>query len=67
MEKFKDYLVTGFFTALFLLLFFVLDDSYENANLSAQVLDEAIAQAYKDKKEAKTLLILQQEKISYSD
>jgi hypothetical protein len=60
MENFKYYLVTGFFTALFLLFFFALDDSYENQDLYAKVLDEAISQAYKDKKGSKTILIVQQ-------
>jgi hypothetical protein len=45
MNVFKDYLLATAIVALLLVTAGVLDDSYEDALLSAQVLDECIAQA----------------------
>ena len=45
MNRVKDYLFTGLLSIVFLLMLAALDDSYEDSVLSAQVLDEAIAQA----------------------
>ena len=53
MKFIKDFVICVPVVFIFLLAVFALDDSYENADLSAQVLDEAIAQAYADYQEQK--------------
>lgn len=45
MRVIKDGLISVLFAFLFLVAAFAFDDSYEDSKLSAQVLDEAIAQA----------------------
>lgn len=45
MNKVKDYLFSTVLCILILIVLFAVDDSYEDANLSAQVLDEVVAQA----------------------
>jgi hypothetical protein len=44
MNKYKDFLISASLVFLILLALFALDDSYEDAMLSAQVLDQLIAQ-----------------------
>lgn len=50
MSRFKNVVIDLLLVIIFLFIFFGLDDSYEDSILSAQVLDEAIAQAYEQKK-----------------
>lgn len=57
MNRVKDYLFTGVLCILFLIVLAALDDSYEDSELSAQVLDEAIAQAYANQKTIKHELV----------
>ncbi len=45
---FKDYLLITIIAMIFLVIIGILDDSYENAQLSAQILDECIAQTNAD-------------------
>lgn len=47
----KIYLITLIIIVVCLITMALLDDSYEDAQLSAQVLDECIAQASEDQKE----------------
>lgn len=47
MTVFKDYLFATIIVVVFLIAIGTLDDSYEDAQLSAQVLDQCIAQAQK--------------------
>ena len=65
MKNFKERLIYSSLVVVILLAFLALDDSYENADLSAQVLDEAIAQAYDDKKLISRALIAQQAEADY--
>lgn len=48
MKLIKDFVVSVPIMLIFLIGGFMHDDSYEDAKLSAQILDEAIAQALAD-------------------
>lgn len=65
MNRVKEYLFTGVLCILFLIVLAALDDSYEDSELSAQVLDEAIAQAYADQKTVDHVLHAQQAKADF--
>jgi hypothetical protein len=57
MNKVKDWVLSAVIVFVFLCAAFGYDDTYEDSKLSAQVLDEAIAQAYADKQTVKHELV----------
>lgn len=65
MSSFKDRLITASLFISFLLALFALDDSYEDSVMSAQILDEAIAQAYAEQQTVKQELHKQQAKADF--